>query len=182
MSDHRVLFNALHQLISEGQICPNKIEIRFYSGAIKESNISSDIEKYNLSKIFIFKDWIPSDQLALELSEASMLLLFSNQDFTNSINTLYTKLFEYMALDRKILYCPSDHNMNEKIILDCEAGECASDVEECKRILLKNYILWKKYGKIQFNSNKIKIKHFSRSEQAKQFIDMLEKSIKQENI
>ncbi|HAW51499.1 MAG TPA: hypothetical protein DCX54_04090 [Flavobacteriales bacterium] len=53
-----------------------------------------------------------------------------------------SKLFDYLALDRPILICPTDSDIMEKILLETNKGIIANTAEDVTRILQSQYNLF----------------------------------------
>ena len=137
--------------------------------------------KNNLTDIFYFLDWIPSNELSNELALSSILLLFhSFERKTGTNGIIYTKLFEYLALNRNILFSPTDASNNERIIKHCNAGFSVNDISKIENILVEKYDEWSKFGFVRLNSDRSKVEEYSRQKQAKQFLEIFKDSMTRE--
>ena len=80
---------------------------------------------------------------------------------------VYAKLFEYLALNRKILLVENDEGDVAEIILSTNAGEIHSNAEDIAFCLEKNYNEFKQNGYVRcFTSNFIQ---YSRENQTAAF-------------
>ena len=79
-----------------------KIRINFY-GINEEKEIANIVEQfYNLKDSIKIFPKIPNKQLIRELSKSNVLLLF------NDYSIMGTKIYDYLALNRKIILCFED--------------------------------------------------------------------------
>jgi glycosyltransferase involved in cell wall biosynthesis len=158
--------NSLFTIAYAGKIYPfQKLEI-FLEGFklfVKESNCSDSriifyglsIDNKQLERLLSFdekiKEYIvttplyPKKELFKKLYEADAMLLLSNE----KINTLASKIFDCLALNRKIILVPDDHSVMSKILDDCSAGIKCSTAIEVKNMLTKLYNEFKLNGSIQ---------------------------------
>lgn len=97
---YEIFLNVLSNYL---KINPNrKIRINFY-GINKEKEIANIVEQfYNLKDSIKIFPKIPNKQLIRELSKSNVLLLF------NDYSMMGTKIYDYLALNRKIILCFED--------------------------------------------------------------------------
>lgn len=97
---YEIFLNVLSNYL---KINPNrKIRINFY-GINEEKEIANIVEQfYNLKDSIKIFPKIPNKQLIRELSKSNVLLLF------NYYSMMGTKIYDYLALNRKIILCFED--------------------------------------------------------------------------
>jgi len=97
---YEIFLNVLSNYL---KINPNrKIRINFY-GINEEKEIANIVEQfYNLKDSIKIFPKIPNKQLIRELSKSNVLLLF------NDYSMMGTKIYDYLALNRKIILCFED--------------------------------------------------------------------------
>lgn len=97
---YEIFLNVLSNYL---KINPNrKIRINFY-GINEEKEIANIVEQfYNLKDSIKIFPKIPNKQLIRELSKSNVLLLF------NDYSIMGTKIYDYLALNRKIILCFED--------------------------------------------------------------------------
>jgi len=148
ISDHRIFIRAIKKLAQNGLIDSDIFSVRFFSGNIRDSNIINDIDEAGLSKFFEFHEWVDSDHLPALYAESSILLLLSasNKVKNGPRGIIFTKFFEYLGANRRILCVPSDEADVERLIDICSAGKSLTEVNEIMNFIEQAYKLWKKDG------------------------------------
>jgi glycosyltransferase involved in cell wall biosynthesis len=170
ISDHRLFIEAIQVFLTLTHVERSDIEINFFSGKIKENKIVEDIVSLNLTDIVHIRNWIPSDLLAEELAKSSVLLLFSKKESKSGPKGIvYTKIFEYMALNRPILMSPRDYSFNEGLLLESSAGVARDSVAEIVNHLDALYSEWRGNGYVVGSSNFELVSHYTRKRQAELF-------------
>ena len=165
------LFAALQDLISEGAIDPNEVEIRFYGS--KEGWLAREIEKYGLSVIAKQYGRV-SRQIVLEKQRESQLLLLLDWEYKKEKGVCPGKIYEYLAARRPILAIGgSDDNVIRKLLDETKAGRYGLVTEDIKSILRELYSEYKLKGKITYNGDTAKINKYSYREMAKKFAEIL---------
>jgi glycosyltransferase involved in cell wall biosynthesis len=176
VSSPNMLLSLIKRLDDEGVITPSSFECTFYSGMPKESDILDKICAMNIRGYFKFKEWVSSDEIPKILQNASILLLLCNKSDNNGPKgIMYTKFFEYLAVNRPILCAPSDESTIESIIKNTDAGCSAKSEEEAYSFVKKQYQLWVKNGITIGHAKMSIIESFSRRTQAKDFINIFER-------
>jgi hypothetical protein len=88
-----------------------------------------------------------------------------------------TKFYEYLGVEKPVLCVMSDEGELEKVIRETNAGIAAQNLQEIKDFIVEQYNLWKQQGYTQMPVNQKIKKQFSRTEQAKQFVEIFDKLI-----
>ena len=169
--DPSKLFAALRDLISNGTMNPNEVEVRFF-GSIMDW-LDNDIEQYGLSNIVKQYGRVPV-QVAREKQRASQLLLQLSWEGREKAS--YSgKLLEYLAAQRPILATGSGNDMTAELLDETGAGLYSSTVEEIKSILNESYSEYKNMGEVIYKGDKARINRYSHHETAKKFTDILDR-------
>jgi len=160
-------------------------------------NIQKQIEEYlnsNCSKSLMvnFYPKMPNNLLLQELAKANVLLLF------NDYSILGTKIFDYLAVCRKILLCFSEdplalelkkkyfcisefaqhsNKLQEELILETDSGIIVKNESHLHEVLMKITREFNEYKKISCNSKGIEA--YSRRNQANKLAELI-KSIQNE--
>ena len=123
---------------------------------------------HSINKYFNFTDRVPLKASLEFLNNSDVLLLLSKKN----ANWLNAKIFDYIALEKKILFVENDLGVLEQILDDCETGvKCnnAKDVENGLKQLYYERVLTEK-SKAK-NSKKEK---YSRCYQTKKLVDLIQ--------
>lgn len=165
------LFAALQDLISDGTIDPNKVEVRFYGH--EEGWLTREIEEYGLSGIAKQCGTIPRESAFQKQRESQVLLLLNWEDYKER-GVCPLKTFEYLAAMRPILATGGSGNDAIREILDeTKAGIYCKGVEDIKYALSELYSEYKLKGEIVYNGDVAKINKYSYREMAKKFAVVL---------
>lgn len=168
--DPSKLFKALQDLISEGKINPNDIEVRFYGQ--KEDWMEKEIEIYRLQGIVNEYGVIPRN-IAVEKQRESQLLLLLMRDHPKEIGVYTSKIFEYLAAQRPILAIGSLEGVVNDLLEDTTAGIYATSVKDVKKALEEYYNEYKLKDNVSYKGERAKIDKYSHREMARKFAEVL---------
>lgn len=169
--DPAKLFIALHDLILEGSVSPNDIEVRFYGP--NEDWLENDVERYGLQDIVNVYGIIPR-KVALDRQRESQLLLLLLWDHPEEIGVYTAKIFEYLAAQRPILAIGGPKGVVEDLLGGTNAGGYATSVEDVKKALEEFYSEYKQKGNVSYKGERAKIDKYSQKEMAKKFAEALD--------
>jgi len=164
-------FAALRNLISDGTIQPNDIEIRFYSP--KQEWLSKEIERYRLSSITTHYGRVPKN-VSLEKQRESQILLLLNWEDQRERGVYTTKIFEYLAAQRPILAVGgSGEDVVKKLLDETKSGVYCKNMDNVKDWLYHFYLEYKQKGEVRYKGDMEKSDKYSYREIAKKFADIL---------
>ena len=169
--DPSKLFNALRDLISDGIIDPDDIEVRFYGH--KNALLDREIEQYGLSKIVKQYGLVPRDA-ALGKQRESQLLLRLKWEDQQEHGAYSGKIFEYLAARRPILATGGSYDVVSELLNDTKAGICALTVEDIKGTLRELYNEYKLKGDIAYKGEEAKINKYTQREMVRKFSAILD--------
>jgi glycosyltransferase involved in cell wall biosynthesis len=170
--DPSKLFAALHDLISDGTMNKNEVEVRFYGP--EEEWLAKEIEEYGLSTNIKQCGMVPR-QISFEKQRESQLLFLLNWEDQRGKGWHSLKIFEYMAAQRPILATGGLGNDAIKELLDeTKAGIYCKTIEDIKSSLRELYTGYKLKGKISYNGDMAKINKYSHREMARKFAEVLD--------
>lgn len=169
--DPSKLFAALKDLISDGTISPNDVEVRYY-GPMNEL-LDREIEEYGLSAIAKQYGILPRDISLEKQRESHVLLLLSWEDVQEK--GVYTgKVFEYLAAQRPILTTGgTGDDVVKKLLDETKAGVYCKNIEEIKNSLYHFYLEYKKGKNVSYKGDIEKINKYSYREMAKKNAEIL---------
>jgi hypothetical protein len=166
----------------------NKIPLRFNIYGVNIQKQINEFVETNFSKTVLvnFYSKQPNNVLLKELSKANILLLF------NDYSILGTKIFDYLAVRRKILFCFSkddsamelkkkyfcisefdqhSNKLQEELILETNSGIIVLNESDLREVLMKITNEFNEFKKISCNSNGIE--EYSRRNQTKKLADLI---------
>ncbi|MEM2211636.1 MAG: hypothetical protein QXK35_07555 [Nitrososphaerales archaeon] len=165
-------FIALKELISEGALKSDEIEVRFYG--INEVWLENRIKKYGLLKIVKQYGRVPSRNEFLKKQRESQLLLLLNWEDKREKGYFPLKLFEYLASKRPILAVGGFGNdVISKLLSETKAGFYTKEVDEVKRVLKKLYLEYKYCGKVSYDGSIEVINKYNYREIARKYAEIL---------
>tara|TARA_Y100000992_G_C21162325_1_gene441727 strand:- start:293 stop:895 length:603 start_codon:yes stop_codon:yes gene_type:complete len=163
------------------------IELHFY-GTNKELELKQALSKLtDKSQDYIFfHPKTRTEQLQHKLSHVNLFLLF------NDYENIGTKIYDYLALKRRIILCFTDdenanklkkiyYNIRPKKTVSAtlqsdllqltKSGESIKNTNELRKVLIKTYQEFKKNGVIQIKSKNID--KYSRKNQTKKLCNLI---------
>jgi len=173
--DPSKLLIALRELIDDGTIEPENVEVRFYGPL--DGLLAREIEKYRLSDV-VQQHGVVTRQVAFEKQRESQLLLLLNWDDPNEKGVYSLKIFEYLASGRPILSTGGfGDDVIEALLKETKAGVYCGMVEDIKSALRVFYAEYKNSRTVPYTGDMEKISKYSYREMAKQFAALLDKSL-----
>ena len=164
------LFTALRDLISDGTMSPDDVEVRFYGP--REDWVEREINDYGLSGI-VKQNGIVPREIALEKQRESQLLLFLKWEDRRERGVYTGKVFEYLAARRPILATGGSSDVVDELLKRTSAGICAPTVEDIKNILKKLYQEYKAKGVVAYQGKESEINKYGHREMAGKFSEIL---------
>ena len=166
------LFVVLRDLISDGTMDPNDVEVRFYGP--ENELLAKEIEIYGLPDI-AKQCGMVTRETSFEKQRESQLLLLLNWEDKQEKGVYPGKVFEYLAARRPILATGGFSNdVVERLLDETKAGTYCKTAENIKGILKELYSEYTLTGKISYNGNIEKINKYSYREMAKKFAEVLD--------
>jgi len=173
--DPTKLLMALNELILEGKINKNDIEVRFYGP--EENWLEEEVKRYNLDHIVHQYGIIPREECFNKQRESQVLLLFKLEDPTKR-GAYHGKIFEYLAAHRPILAIGGSNDVVTDLLKETGAGIEAPNVEDVKNSIEKLYTEYKLKGRVVYNGDIKEIDKYSEREMTKKFANILNQIIK----
>jgi len=170
--DPLMLFEALKNLITDGIIDPDRVEVRFFGS--QDPWLLDEIRDANLDGIVRVFGFVPRDE-ALQKQRESQLLLLLLWDNPQERGVYTGKVFEYLAAGRPIIALGGLEECVVKDLLnETQAGHYVSSSEELEIVLSKYYSDYINTGTISPIENS-SISKYSQLEMAKRFAEVLDK-------
>lgn len=177
MRDPGLLLEALKRLSDENILTADDCRVYWYVDEASRKIITEEAEKKNVLSFMDFKGYVAASEIPAVLNGSSILLLLTNSAASSGPKgVMTTKFFESLAVEKPILCVRSDESCLAEAMKETNAGLAATQVDEVCDFLKFHYQKWKAKGFTSSSINKSKLIRFSREEQAKQFIQIFEKS------
>jgi Glycosyl transferase 4-like domain len=148
--DPALLFEAVTQLINEGRIKKDLVEIRFFGP--REPWLIEEIQKFGIEGIVRLHGSVPREMVIprQQTSQLLLLLLWNNRKDEG----VYTgKIFEYLGARRPVLAIGWDKGVLADLMRETDSGVSVSDIDTLKKVLLTYYEEFRKYGKVIYRGN-----------------------------
>jgi glycosyltransferase involved in cell wall biosynthesis len=173
--DPKDFFIAFKKLIDEKIINSKDVDVRFYSGILPW--LDKEIEDYNLNEMVKVYEKTPKNEIIERQNESQILLLIYWGDRTEK-GWQSLKIFGYLAAQRPILVINGyGGDVIEKTINETKSGVYCKNVRDIKEALKKFYFDYKNNGRVSYGGDIEKIKKYSYYEKAKEFSQVLEKTM-----
>ena len=162
-----MLFEALKNLISDGVIDPERVEVRFYGS--QDPWLFDEIRNANLDGIVKVFGSVPRDQ-ALQRQRESQLLLLLLWNNPQEKGVYTGKVFEYLAAGRPIIALGGPNESVVKDLLnETQAGHYILSLEDLEIVLSKYYSEYVRTGAIP-RTKESAIMKYSHLEMAKKLL------------
>ena len=165
------LFAALCNLINEGTLTADDIEVRFYGE--RTGWLDREIEQYRLSNVVSQYDSV-SRSIAVEKQRESQLLLCLKWEDSREHGVYPGKLFEYLGARRPILATGGTDDVVSELLGKTKAGISALTVEDIKTTLKELYKEYKQKGMVAYKGKETEINKYSCRETARKFAGILD--------
>jgi len=139
----------------------------------KERNRINNLVPDSLKSYVEVTDRLPREQAITILQKAHVLVGIAHNGLKGIPSS---KLYEYIALGKPVLLCPTDHDVMERILIDSGLGFFSSTNEEAFLELMKIRELYQDSDLLnkKITDSRKKILKYSRFEQLKNLIPVLE--------
>ena len=177
--DLSFLFTALSHLHSDKVINPDKFQVIVYASTTTHEYVMTHAKHYNIECLIDYKPYVNAAAIPEILHQSSILLLLANKSTPSGPNGIMTsKFFEYLGTGRPILLTRSDEGCLEEALVEAKAGMAARTVNDVYDFIKSKYLEWQTNGYTTGTTDQRIIGKYSRREQAKQFVSILDDIIK----
>jgi len=150
-----------------------KLQIKFIGVSYKKGaaeRIESTMQGYERN--YICTSRVSRDELFTEINNAQLALMVSHGKHYKGITS--SKIFDYIGLNKRVLCCPPDGDVVEKILVETGLGVFCETEEEVFSYLLKNVQEYLKYGLKQSAGNSDAVNIYTRRNQTKKIAELLD--------
>lgn len=165
-----IFINAFKKLIDSHPY--NSIKLLFLGLAFNEQsskrvqNLLKGYENY-----YTITERLSKEEYMGRMLGAQILLLIA---YGNLKGILPTKLYEYIACKKQILFCPSDNDAMQKILEETDLATFCNTAETTYTFLKAQYHHWKKNKNTMLTPNEDAIAQYSRKQQTKRLAEILD--------
>jgi len=165
-----LLFEALGEMLSNGEIDIEHFKLEFFSEHDFEIPVRNMAREYGIDGLLVWEKLFSREHLTEVISRSSVLLAFGRKA-KEQHGILGTKVFEAIGAEKPFLLVPSDEDSLASLIRECGIGCAARNTEEIKWFIRKQYGQWRADG---YTRCTIASKNrFSRRIEAQQFETIL---------
>jgi len=168
--DPTLLFEVLHELITEGALQKNEIRVRFYGPP--ESWLPPLAERYGLQEVVELGGMIPRQEALRRQAESQILLLLGWSD-PKETGQHTGKLFEYFGSARPILAVGGAVGVLTEALDETGTGVHISDKARLRQYLLSAYAEFKSSGFLPYHPNREAVRQYTHLEMARKFSEVL---------
>lgn len=171
LRDPRLLFEALRQLLQEGQIPAQDVRVLFHTDKHGIAELQALVQEYQIAQITDIQGYIPRQEIVEVMHQSSILLVLTTQSTPEGTHGIMgTKFFENIGVEKPVLCVRSDEECLEQVIQETHAGLAATQVQEVKDFIMEKYLEWKQNGYTR--QEIINKEQFTRQRQAQLFEEL----------
>ena len=148
--DPSSLFRAVRDLIAEGKIKKERMEIRFF--VERDEWLHKEAARYGLEDVVAINGFVPRPE-ALRMQQESQALLLLLWDNPKEEGVYTGKLFEYLGSRRPIIAVGGTGGVVRELLETTGAGRFAADEGSLKDVLWQYYREYSESGEVKSKSN-----------------------------
>ena len=165
------LFSALSELVLQGEIIADDIEVRFYGSELNW--INELVFRYGLDTVVKQYGRVDRETAVRKQKESRVLILLKWNDPAQKGITP-AKIFEYLAAKRPVLTIGEFKDVTDDILQETNAGVNVRAKDNLRDVLLNLYHEYKQKGSIAYNGSESAINRYSHKEMARKFAAILD--------
>ncbi|HEX5038143.1 MAG TPA: hypothetical protein VFX30_13385 [bacterium] len=170
MQDPEPFFEAVGDLLRDGTIPRDAIEIRFYSD--QETWLKPTIREHGVSDVVFLLDRTEKSEIVHRHRESHLLMVLDTNDDERGWHSL--KIFDYLAAKRPVLIVGgAPNNALVELVAEIGAGEHGQTAAEVKDIISRAYATFVKTGSVPYRGDQEALERYSHTVKVKQFADLL---------
>ena len=157
-----------------------KVKVLFLGITIENKQLDRISKLFkNYEDYIILTERLDKSEILKIMKSASLLLIFGHKNFKGWYPI---KIFDYLAVQKPILLCPSDHDVLAELIDNTKSGFVLNDKDSIIHLLDEQYSLWEKGKTYTFNSDLSKIIEYSRKNQVNSLSKVFDNVIEKNNL
>ncbi|MBU0605788.1 MAG: glycosyltransferase [Candidatus Omnitrophica bacterium] len=170
------LFKILKDLIGEGRIDRDRIQVDFYVMGYAKPDISEMARSYGLNGV-VFEHGMVDYKRSLEIQRVSDVLLFIQWQGRGGDGWYSAKIYDYIGSGRPILALAGKRGIVADLISETSSGIMAEDEVSLREALLKLYCEHVENGFVKYAGNEANIANHSRKMRARKLAALLDSVI-----
>ena len=169
--DPSVFLKVLNELIDEGSIDAERVNVRFYGP--RREWLDRVIKACNLEGVVVQNGPCSREEVLRRQRESQLLLLLGWDDPRDA--GVYTgKIFEYLAARRPVMVVNSPEGVLSSLMEKTDAGVFVRDRSHLKEVLLGYYNEYKGSGAVKYHGKEEEISVFSHRKMAERFARVMD--------
>jgi glycosyltransferase involved in cell wall biosynthesis len=145
--DPRLLLEALQQLLENGRMAREKVELVFHIDQGSIAALRQLVVQYRLSDICSINGYIPKEELLSLMRRSSVLLVLTCRSTPEGAHGIMgTKFYEALGVEKPVLCVRSDEECLAQVIEETHAGLAGVDAGQVARFLMDKYQEWQQNG------------------------------------
>lgn len=168
-----ILFKILRDLIGEGRIDRDRIQVNFYVMGYDKPDIAGMARSYGLNGV-VFEFDMVSYKRSLEIQKLSDALLFVQWRGRSGEGWYSAKLYDYVGSRRPILALAGKRGIIADFMSETSSGILAEDEVSLREALLKLYGEYIENGFVKYTGNEANIANHSRKVGARKLAAILD--------
>lgn len=169
--DPSILLEVISELINNGEIDSNNIQLRFY-GPVSDK-LKENIDRLNLSKVAI-QFGVVNRKESIENQRESTVLLLLTWDDPRDEGTYTGKVFEYLSAKRPILAIGGTGGVVKDLLDTTQTGIQCSNKEVLMKLLVEWYQEYKEKGQVTYSGIWNEVEKYSHVHMAKKFAEVMD--------
>ncbi len=165
------LFAALRDLVSEGSMQADDIEVRFFGA--EAGWVDRQAERYGLKSIVRQFGIVPREVALKTQRESQVLLLLKWNDHRHR-GPSSAKIFEYLAASRPILAVGGFPAVVDDLLEETGVGVSGQTWLDVKHLLRQMYQEYRSTGAVPYAGDEARIDRYSHREMARKFASILD--------
>lgn len=163
-----VFLEGFARFVFHQELTPDNVCVEFV-GVSRHPEQVDRIRRFDpyFNRYFKFSNRIPYKDNLEKITGAHLCLILANE----SIDGSCTKVYDYLALEKRILVSVNDHSTLERLIEETNGGVLCKSEEDVEHHLTLAYNELKQHGTVQQQTRNYK--QFSRLNQAKEMAKLL---------
>jgi glycosyltransferase involved in cell wall biosynthesis len=170
--DPTILFEVLHDLVTEGVLSKDDIRVRFYGPP--ESWLAALVERYGLEEIVELGGMLSREESLRRQAESQLLVLLGWSD-PRETGQHTGKLFEYFGSARPILAVGGAVGVLTETLNETKTGVHISDKDPLQQYLISAYAEFKSNGFVSYHGDQGAISRYTHLEMARSFSEIFQR-------
>jgi len=171
-AEPKLFFQAVGELLQEGQISVNDFQSRWYLGESQLGLVREYARQYRCEPVVSVHGYVPKSEI-VGINKASQILLQLSHPGTKGVIT--SKLIDCFGANRFLLAIPGDGDIMNRVISETNTGAVATSVGEVKAVILRQLRRWREFGSAEFKPRRNEVAKYTRERQVEVLAGLLDR-------